>query len=378
MERATLYRDVVETSPDGIWVFDLDGRTLYANPALRAFFGVSEEEILGLTVFDSLDEVGKEQFAHHLDDLRAGRVNDHGVECKFVRRDGSSLWVTVSESLLHDSDGSVTVLHRLTDFSDRRRAIEDLRSSRRRLAEAQRIARIGSWEWDVRAGEIWGSDELCELYGLQPASFPATYDDFLTIVHEDDRTAVHDAVRAALRTPADFMFVARIRTVDDGWVWTRGRGVSLADDQGQVASMYGTHQDITETKLAEIALKDQASQNILMQAVATAANEAATLEEVLVQARHLVLLHDDWVRGRAFVLNHDRDAVVPLYVTDQDRADDLATPETAATEVELANRAYRERRSVWDDARLTIAFTVSYAEEVVAVLTITSAPPFAR
>ena len=44
MELAPLYRDIVEKSPDGIWVFDLEGRTLYANPALRQLFGVDEEE----------------------------------------------------------------------------------------------------------------------------------------------------------------------------------------------------------------------------------------------------------------------------------------------------------------------------------------------
>jgi PAS domain S-box-containing protein len=378
MELAALYRDIVETSPDGIWVFDLDGRTLYGNPALRAFFGVGPEEMLGLTVFDSLDEVGKEQFAEHLDRLRAGRVNENDVECMFVRRDGTSLWVTISESLLPCPDGSVAVLHRLSDYSDRRRTVDDLTTSRRRLAEAQRIARIGSWEWDVEPDEIWVSEELCSMYGLDPAAFPASYADFLEIVHEDDRAAVDEAVRGALETPSEFVFVARVHVEDEDWIWTRGRGVSLPDGHGRVASMYGTHQDITETKLAEIALEDQIRQNTLMQAVATASNEAATLEEVLLQARHLVLLHDAWVRGRAFVPNEDRSGVVALHIAEEDRLADLATPEATAAELALANRAFHERRSVWDKDRLTIAFTVSHGGEVVAVLTITSAPPLSR
>ena len=378
MELAGLYRDIVETSPDGIWVFDLDGRTVYANPALRTFFGVDEAEMLRLTVFDSLDEVGKEQFAAHLDQLRGGRVNDHDVECRFVRRDRTSMWVTVSESLLHGTDGSVTVLHRLSDYSDRRRTVDDLTTSQRRLAEAQRIARIGSWEWDVGKDEIWGSEELCALYGLDPQSFPVSYADFLQIVHERDRAEVDGAVRAALEAPSEFVFVVRVRSDDGRWVWTRGRGVSLADSSGRVVSMYGTHQDITETKLAEIALEDQVRQNTLMQAVATASNEAATLEEVLVQARHLVLLHDDWVRGRAFVPDRDGHGVAPLYVNEQDRDTDLATPQETATELALAERAFREHRSVWDEDRLTIGFPVSHADEVVAVLTITSAPPLYR
>ncbi|WP_300373796.1 response regulator [Nocardioides sp.] len=378
MELAALYRDIVETSPDGFWVFDLDGRTLYGNPALAAFFGVGPEEMLGLTVFDSLDEVGQEQFADHLDRLRAGIVNEHDVECRFVRRDGRTMWVTISESLLPGPDGSVAVLHRLSDYSDRRRTVDDLTSSRRRLAEAQRIARIGSWEWDVTADEVWGSDELSALYGLDPDQFPASYADFLEIVHEDDRGAVDEAVRAALETPSDFVFVARVRTAEGGWVWTRCRGVSLPDGHGRVGSMYGTHQDITETKLAEIALEDQVRQNTLLQAVATASNEAATLEEVLLQARHLVLLHDDWVRGRAFVPTGDGDAVVALHITDEDRVADRATPAEAADELALANRAFHERRSLWDEDRLTIAFPVAYGDEVVAVLTMTSALPLYR
>ena len=379
MELATLYRDIVETSPDAIWVFDLDGRTLYANPALRALFGAAEDEMRELTVFDTLDEAGQVQFAEHLEVLRGGTVNESEVETMFIRRDGTSLWVTLSESFLRGPDGCVTgVLHRMSDYSDRRRAVDDLTLSQRRLAEAQRIARIGSWEWDVAKDEIWASDELVELYGLEPATVPASYADFLEIVHEEDRAEVDAAVQGALAAGGAFVFVARVQRSDDSWMWTRGRGVAQTDDTGRVTQMYGTHQDISETKQAEIALEDQISQNTLMQAVASAANEATTLGEVLAHARHLVLLHDDWERGRAFLPDADRTAVEPLYITDQDRLDDEATPEVSAMELTLANRAFRERRPVWDDQRLTIAFTVSYGDEVVAVLTITSAPPLWR
>ena len=379
MELAALYRDIVETSPDAIWVFDLDGRLLYANRALRDLFGAREEEIPTLSVFDTLDEPGREQFAEHLEVLRGGKVNDGEVESMFVRRDGSAVWVTLSESFLRAPDGSVAgVVHRMTDSSDRHRAVDDLTISQRRLAEAQRIARIGSWEWDVDRDEIWGSDELLALYGLDPESFPAAYADFLEIVHEDDRPRVDEAVQGALRDGGSFVFVARVQRADDTWIWTRGRGVAATDETGRVTHMYGTHQDITETKQAELALEDQVRQNTLLQAVASAANEAATLADVLGQARHMVLLHDDWERGRAFLPNDAHTAVEPLYITDEDRLADRDTADEAAAELRLANRSFRERRAVWDDRRLTIAFPVSYADEVVAVLTITSAPPLYR
>lgn len=106
MDHRSLYREIVEGSNDGIWVFDLSGATIYANRALARMFGATQRELMDLTVFDSLDAIGKEQFADHLRDLRRGRSStDHDVECVFVRRDGSRLWILVGETLLRGPDG---------------------------------------------------------------------------------------------------------------------------------------------------------------------------------------------------------------------------------------------------------------------------------
>src|ERR687898_3030257 len=151
MHLASLYRDIAETSPDGIWVFDLEGRTIYANPEVARMYGIDESELGELTVFDTLDAQGRRQFAAHLDEVRRGHVNSDEVEVQFVRRDGSAMWVLVRESTLHAPDGSGTaILHRISDYRERRRIVESLRTSERRLAEAQRVARIGSWEGDVQ------------------------------------------------------------------------------------------------------------------------------------------------------------------------------------------------------------------------------------
>src|SRR6478609_7719671 len=188
MELAALYRDIVERSPDAMWVYDYEGRTIYANPALRRLFGAGEEEMKCLTVFDSLDDLGKVHFAGHLADLRAGRYNQSDVETQFARADGSVVWVIISESELRGPDGEfIGVLNRLSDYSDRRATLDNLTSARRRLDEARRIARIGSWEWEIDRDQIWGSTGLQALYGLGPGDFPTTYEGFLEIVHEDDR-----------------------------------------------------------------------------------------------------------------------------------------------------------------------------------------------
>ncbi len=378
MELEGLYHDVVEASADGIWVFDLAGRTLYANPALAAMFGTGRDEFRELTVFDTLDPAGQVQFAEHLEMIRRGHVNEHDVEVNFVRGDGTSFWALVAESVLHTADGEIRgVLHRFADFDERRRVVDAITESRQQLAEGQRIARIGTWEWHVATDQIHGSEGLTAIYGLQPDYFPAGYGDVLDSVHPDDRAEVEQAVDGALAGADEFLFQARIMGADD-WIWTRGRGVVRRDAAGEILTVTGTFQDITETKQAEVALQDQVTQNQLMQAIATAANEARTLEDVLVHARSLVLLHDDWSRGRGFVVSDDGTDLLPFHLHDADRRDDEATPEESAMELTLARRALREKATVWDDQRLTIAFPVRYAGDVYAVLTITSDPPLYR
>src|SRR4051812_16511443 len=67
---------------------------------------------------------------------------------------------------------------------------DELRRSEARLREAQQLARLGSWEWDIPANVVTWSDELFRIYGLAPQSFSPSYEDFLQRVHPDDRADV--------------------------------------------------------------------------------------------------------------------------------------------------------------------------------------------
>lgn len=376
MQPVDLYRDIVESSPDGVWVVDLEGRTVYANRVIARMCGVPEHEAMAMDLREALDPGGVADFEAHLAELREGRVREAPVEVQLLRRDGGVLWTLTRESPLRDERGRLTrVIFTFTDYTERRATTEALRTSEASLAEAQQIARIGGWHWDLDTGLVTVSPALLALYGL-PQDEPLTdVEGFLARVHPDDRADVEHAVSQALAGPEDLAFVARMRA-GEGWVWTKGRGrVHEADGRRWMA---GTHQDVTEAHETELALQDQVAQNALMQTVASAANQARTLEEVLLQARSLVLLHDDWVRGRAFVPVADSDDLAPLHRGEVETAEDLSTPVETANELALARRVLRERRPRWDDARLTIGFPVTLDDEVCAVVTLTSDPPLYR
>ncbi len=74
------------------------------------------------------------------------------------------------------------------------------------LAEAQRLARIGSWEWEVQVDRVVWSDELFRIYGIDPDGFDAHYDGYVEHIHPDDRGLVQQEIDRALRDPGPFRF----------------------------------------------------------------------------------------------------------------------------------------------------------------------------
>jgi diguanylate cyclase (GGDEF)-like protein/PAS domain S-box-containing protein len=125
------------------------------------------------------------------------------------------------------------------------------------LAEAQSIARLGSWELDVATNNIRWSRELYRLFGFRLNEKP-TYDALINRTHPDDREACLQAHRATLDGFTQFKVEHRILLRGDMVRWVRSRGRVELDAQGRPKRLCGTAQDITEQKTAEAALIHQA------------------------------------------------------------------------------------------------------------------------
>ncbi len=134
--------------------------------------------------------------------------------------------------------------------SERARAARLFSEHQRRLAEAQAIAHVGSWELDMSTNNVTWSDEAYRIYGL-PLGSPVGYDAFLARLHPEDRERVERIVGEGLaqRRPVEYEF--RIVRPDGVIRYLLGRNVVVTDGVGQAIRMAGTSLDITERKLAE-------------------------------------------------------------------------------------------------------------------------------
>jgi PAS domain S-box-containing protein len=126
-----------------------------------------------------------------------------------------------------------------------------LQKSEASLAEAQRIAGLGNWEWNVLTDEMTWSDEVCRLFDTAPEQLGTRYTDFLKSVHPEDRQVVENAARMALREKRPYELDHRIVLADGTQRVVHQRGEVICDCTGRPARLFGIIQDITERKRLE-------------------------------------------------------------------------------------------------------------------------------
>ena len=256
----TRIRSIIANAPDAFVALDADGVITDWNPEAEATFGWSATEAIGQR-FDRLLVPERDRKAHR---QRLARLVAPGalaapnrrLELKALHRDGRELPLEVSSSPIEVA-GRTVVSAFLRDISERQRAERELQERHASLIEAQRIAQLGSWEWDLASGRLRWSDELHRIYGFVPGEFEPTFEAFKRYIHPDDLAPLEAKLQALTVAGGSAVFEFRFARADDGsprTVQVRADAVAEAHG-GRTQKMFGTAQDITERKAAEAALQ---------------------------------------------------------------------------------------------------------------------------
>jgi PAS domain S-box-containing protein len=256
-ERAQALADlhnVIETIPDIVFALDTQGNLVKWNRRLGDVTGYSPEELLNkpALAFVPLEEQTRTAAAIQ----RAFTEGYAELDGQMLTKDLRTIPYHWTGALLRNAQGEpigITGVGR--DVSEKKKAEEELTQQRRHLVDAQALAHLGSWSWDIDTGEVQWSDELFRIFGHEPDSIHVTYDTFLAALLPDDHDRVLAAINAALAGTMSYDIEYRIVRPNSEVRSIHARGDVYRDATGHPLSMAGTVLDITERKRIEDALR---------------------------------------------------------------------------------------------------------------------------
>jgi len=235
--------------PEAIIVIDLNASITKADRQSLGMFGWSnEQEVIGRKVFDFVaenDRQNVEQAFHNI--LADGNIT--GVQCTVIKKDGTQLRISANGSLFVDSQGNpkeiVVVVH---DISSQASVIEQLKEAERQHSEAQQIAHLGSWEWDIPSDTFLWTDEMFRLFGLTPQSVQVNNDALVAHVHEEDKENVRNFIKLSLEEGSSVLDFRYVNPENNSVQWFHSRSKTFYDTDHKPLRMVGTVHDVTHEK----------------------------------------------------------------------------------------------------------------------------------
>ncbi len=252
---SALFRQASQATRIGVWELDLATGKLDWSENVESLLGLPAGAFKG-TYRHFLQGVRREDRPKVLKKVREALSGSGTFSAEFRMRwnDGVTHWYSANGTVQRGGGNLIGVL---TDISERKRAQRDLRASEARLAESQRIARIGSWIWRPNAGFVWCSDEMFNLLGARRHELDATFDSFLLRVHPADQQVLREQARRLVRGRETVQVEWRLLHPDG----TVRHMFSIARPNvrtdGRIIDYRGICQDITNQKLAEQGVRER-------------------------------------------------------------------------------------------------------------------------
>jgi PAS domain S-box-containing protein len=270
----TRYRAIVEDQTELIARFLPDTTLLFVNEAYCRYFGLDREDVIGKSYQPVIYTADRDRVAY----LMQSTSIDHPtvtIENRVIVN-GSIRWMQWVNRMLFDPQGNFTEFQSVgRDITQLKQTEEALRKSEATLLQAQRIARVGSWEFDLATQNLTWSEELFRISGLDPAQSQPSYAELVAMIPAEDWDILSTAMNQSIADGSFYEVEHRLCRPDGTIAHVISKGQVVFDGQQQVFKLYGTVLDITERKRAEAEIQQ------LNQQLTHRVSELQTLFDVL-------------------------------------------------------------------------------------------------
>jgi len=258
-----LFKGIFESSVEGILVVAKNGRIFKANASVEKMFGYKSGELLQKNVEELVpQELKKSHTSFRRDFSKAptSRAMGRGGDLWGLKKDGTKIPLEISLNPTKINDELVVIAF-VIDITDRYLALKKAAINVEKMNEAQSLAHVGSWVWNLQTNERSWSDEFYRICGLYPGDERLTANTASEFIHPEDRKSTAEAVAFAIKNRKPFSYKKRIVRTDGAIRYIMAHGRASYDDKGTPLEWFGTIQDITEQRNTEQLLEDNLSKN---------------------------------------------------------------------------------------------------------------------
>ena len=238
------FRLLIDSTPNLIHTSLPDGYLDFFNQAWLTYVGRPLEDLLGWKWTEYIHPADLERTVQEFRTFLA-RGEPFSFEARVRRADGEYRWMLHQKVAVRDEHGEIVKWYGSSiDIEDRKRAEEALQQSQFYLSEGQRLAHMGSWAFNATGFTYWSSG-LFQVYGLDPSGKPPTVEEYLALVHPEDRAFMKQGIAKMLDDHLAFDFTKRIVRPDGEIRHVRCVGVPVTEG-GTFQGFLGTGMDVTE------------------------------------------------------------------------------------------------------------------------------------
>ena len=237
---------IVSISGDAILYTDLKNHIMSWNTGAEKMFGYKKEEIIGESIEKIIPEDRIQEFNDTVEAIHNNNFFDNYETIRRTKK-GDRIYVNIAKIPVYDEKGNLQgVWASYRNVSDRKKSLIALRKMANSLMEAQKIARIGNWEWELGTNKVTWSDELYQIFDVEPSEIELSYETYIDLLHPDDQEKTAKIIQQSMETLLPFHTISRRIDKFNRIRYVESRGNVEMDDEKNLIRMYGVCLDITE------------------------------------------------------------------------------------------------------------------------------------